>query len=497
MLNKILKQSLLTVGMIMSSSAVFSASTSNEALTCEYTSKFKDTLKVIRQDRPASIVHTDKTFSIGWAAYEYPTDASWEFEVDLTNAIQVQVLLRYVRYDDNMYIYVNDQEIFGRVGGGTKGFATNIDVGRFFKNGINTIRVRLINDIPTYAEIYALFEYSEGGCIPNELKRPSIPNMQDLQRCVIEDICTQPNETRVIDGIPVNRGCWQYQTVRTCYDFLEDTTSCKETPQSGGSCEVVSKQCLNEKSYTIGTNTFTGCTLYETKTRCTKPIDVSEMTQAELLEYNKENDARQLACKPVQTCVGADCYITDSERDKPDEDMPYVLALLELANQAGTYMDPNNMRLFDGVQSKCRSKRGFGALAQCCTGGDGNPPTAKNSSGQEVTATSDNVYEDLYAQENSKFNNNDGASSADLDYVQGGGNKYTYDSLYAPNEARYMLQGFEATTDSEIGQKSLENGGASKITAMGYGYSADGSSAGDQVNFSDYSQSSKSGTTDD
>ncbi|NNH76503.1 conjugal transfer protein TraN [Acinetobacter sp. ANC 5380] len=497
-MNKILRQSLLAVGMLLSSGAVFAGiNSSSDALTCTYTTKFKDTFKAIRQDRPVTINHTENSFSFGWWGRENYTDASWEFEVDLTNAIQVQVFLTYVRYDDNMYIYVNEREIFGRVGGGTSGFNTNVDVGRYFIDGVNKIRVRLLNNIPSVGEINAVFKYSEGGCVGNPVVRPPVPKLQDLQRCVVEDICTQPSETRKYGGVDVKRDCWQYTTVRTCYDFLENTETCKVTPQDGGSCEVVSKQCLDEKSYTVGSNEFKGCTLYETKTRCTKPIALSEMTQAELLEYNKENESRQLACKPIQTCVGDDCYIQNSERDSPDQDMPYVLALLEIGNQAGTYMDPNNIRLFDGVQNKCRSRRGFRALAQCCSGGGGSLPKAKKSSGQDVVATGDNVYADLYEKENSKFDDSNGKTNADLDYAQGGGNPYTYDSLYAPNEARYMLQGFEATTDSQIGQTALQNGGSSKITVMGYGYSPTGSATGDQVSFGEYSQNAKSGTTDD
>lgn len=485
------KQSLLGIGLLASSGFVFA----NDALTCSYTTKFKDTLKVIRQDRPVTINHTENTFGFSWSAREYPTDASWEFEVDLTNALQVQVRLRRVVYDDNMYIYVNGQEIFGRVGGGVNGFDANLDVGRYFKDGVNTIRVRLVNDIPQNAAIGATFEYSEGGCIANELPRPPVPKMQDLQRCVTEDICTKPFAKQNHAGLTIERGCWEYTTVRTCYDFLEDETTCKETPRQGGSCEVVSKECLNENEYTVGNNKFKGCTLYETKTRCTVPTTTAEMTPEELATYNKENSERQLACKPVQTCVGDDCYITATERDKPDEDMPYILALLEIGNQAGTYMTQDSIRLFDGVQSKCRSRRGFGALASCCEGGNGPVPTATNSKGQQVTATSDNTYANTFESLDAKYS--DPTASANEDFKQGGGNAYTYDALYAPNEARYMLQGTQSVSETDAGKEAFANGGASKLTAMGYGWSETGTGVGDQVTFGEYSQKNKSGTNDD
>ncbi|MFX2257472.1 conjugal transfer protein TraN [Acinetobacter variabilis] len=463
---------------------------------CSYTNNFRDTFQVIRQDRPVTVTLTDKTFGFSWAKKEYPTDASWEFKVNLTNADQVKVRLRQVVYDDNMYIYVNGQEIFGRIGGGVNGYDANLDVGRFFIDGENTIRVRLINDIPQNAAIGATFEYSEGGCTFPELPRPPIPPLPDMQRCVEQLVCTQPVATKQFAGQDVKRGCWQYKTTRTCYDFLEDTSTCKEpTPPTGGSCEVVSKQCLDEKEYKVGDNTFKGCTLYETRTKCTTPIKPEQMTPTELAAYNKENAERQLSCKPVQTCIGPNCYIGEQEKDKPDEDMPYILALLEIGNQAGKYMDKDNIRLFNGVKSQCRSRRGFGALAACCKGGSSKPPKATDSNGKEIVPTNENAFANTFSTVDQKYS--DPNATANQDFVNGGANPYTYDSMYAPNEALYMLQGTSSVAETKAGQEAFANGGGSKLTAMGYGYTPSGTATGDQKTFAEYSQVNKSGTRDD
>lgn len=467
----------------------------SSGIECKYTHNFRDTFTITRQDRPVNVIKTDTTFGFEWSAREYPTDASWEFTANLTNANQVRVRLRRVKYDDNMYIYVNGQEIFGRVGGGVNGYDTDIDVGKYFKDGLNTIRVRLINDIPHNAAIGAWFEYSEGGCTYNDLPRPPIPPLNDSQRCVEELICTQPVDTRTFNGIDVTRSCWQYQTKRTCYDFLEDKSTCKETPNTGGNCEIVSKTCLDENEYTVGNNKFKGCTLYETKTRCTIPIDPKNMTPSELAAYNKENADRRLSCKPVQTCVGPDCYITAQEKDKPDEDMPYVLALLEIGNQAGKYMDKNNIRLFNGVKSQCRSKRGFGALAACCKGGSGSPPKALDSSGNKIVPTNENAFKDTFSTVEKKYN--DPNATANQEFRNGGANPYTYDSMYAPNEAMYMLQGTSSVAETDAGKEALASGGGSKLTAMGYGYSPSGTATGDQQSYSQYSSQPKKGTGND
>lgn len=463
---------------------------------CSYTNNFRDTFQVVRQDRPVTVSLTDKTFGFSWAAREYPTDASWEFKVNLTNAEKVRVRLRRVVYDDNMYIYVNGQEIFGRVGGGVNGYDANLDVGRYFINGENSIRVRLVNDIPKNAAIGATFEYSEGGCTFPELPRPPIPALPDSQRCVESLVCTQPVDTRQFAGLDVSRNCWQWKTTRTCYDFIEDKSTCKvPTPPVGSSCEVVSKQCLDESEYTVGGNVFKGCTLYETKTKCTTPIKREDMTAAEGKAYDDENRERTLACKPVQTCIGPNCYIGEQEKDKPDEDMPYILTLLEIGNQAGKYMDKNNIRLFNGVKSQCRSRRGFGALAACCKGSSGSPPKATDSSGKQIVPTNENAFENTFKPVDQKYS--DPNATANQEYVNGGANPYTYDSMYAPNEAMYMLQGTASVAETNAGKEALEMGGGSKLTAMGYGFSPSGTATGDQKSFQEYSTKPVMGTSND
>lgn len=60
-------------------------------ITCNYTNNFRDTFKVVRQDRPVTVTKNETQFGFSWSAWEYPTDASWEFQVNLTNADQVRV----------------------------------------------------------------------------------------------------------------------------------------------------------------------------------------------------------------------------------------------------------------------------------------------------------------------------------------------------------------------------------------------------------------------
>lgn len=491
MMNSIVKtlmRTLLGTSILFSMGQAYAA----DGLKCNYTTSINDTFKVTRQDRPVTVNKTDTTFSFAWYGQENYTDARWTFTFDVIDPRFVRMALRHVRYDDNMGLYINGNEIFYGHRNGYDGYDANMELKNHFIKGTNTLEVRLINNIPKEGRIQAAFEFSEGGCEAIPLPRPIIPNLPDSMRCVESLICKEGASAKQINGMEVIRDCWNWETKRTCFDFREDRNQCAETPVDGASCEVVSRECVEEKEFTINGQVFNGCVRYETQTRCTKPVDINSMTEQERADFDKENARRRMLCKPVQTCVGDDCYINNDERDKPDEDMPFVLALLELGRQAGTYFDPANMRLFSGVDSRCRSMRGFGAMAGCCEVKD---PVATDSKGQQVKPTNANTFNNLYENVDKKFS--DPNTSYQEEYVHTGSSPYVYDPLYKPNEAAYMLQGTGAMKDTNAGTQGLAMGGASTVTVMGYGWSDSGTSTGDQQSFGSYSGVPNTATPDD
>lgn len=463
-----------------------------DSLKCNYTTSINDTFKVTRQDRPVNVYKTNNSFGFSWYGKEHYTDATWTFTFDVVDPRFVRMALRTVRFDDDMGLYINGNQIFYRSRGGYDGYDANMELKNHFVKGTNTLEVRLINNIPSEGRIQAAFEFSEGGCEAIPLPRPIIPNLADNMKCTESLLCTEGAAARQINGIEVIRDCWNWETKRTCFDFREDRNKCQVTPTDNGKCEVVSRECVEEKEYTVNGKTFNGCVRYETKTSCTKPVDINSMSQQERAEFNAENERRRMLCKPVQTCVGDSCYINDDERDKPDEDMPFVLALLELGRQAGTYFDPANMRLFSGIDNRCRSMRGFGAMASCC---EVKSPVATDSKGQQVAPTNANTFNNLYENVDQKFS--DPNTSYQKDYVQTGSSPYVYDPLYKPNEAAYMLQGTAAMKDTNAGAMGIEMGGASTVTVMGYGWSDSGTSTGDQKSFNNSSNTPNTATPDD
>lgn len=329
--------------------------------------------------------------------------------------------------------------------------------------------------------------------IQETTNRPAVEVLPNGKSCTTTaPVCTQGGETRTVAGIQIYKSCWGYSVSTTCKENFQDNTACREV-ESSGTCTISAKTCTSQRTVMIdGVNT-TQCTNYQVTYTCSTGTSTANMTPEQLAEFNKTNEQRRLMCKPVQTCVGENCYIGDSEKDKPDEDMPYVLALLEIGNQSAKYMDKDNLRLFSGVKTQCRSKRGFGLLKQCCKGGQA--PVAVNSSGQQVTATNANAYDATFQSQTQKYS--DPTATANQEYLNGGANPYTYDSLYAPNEARYMLQGTESLAETDAGKEALANGGGAKLTVMGYGYSASGTATGDQQSVSQYSSKPKSTTGDD
>lgn len=486
---------LMLSGLLMSGIAGFNNSAmADSGLICQFPNSIRDSLVMTRADRPVKFTKPAGGFVVDWAAREDFSDLYFTFKFNVQDRSLAKMMLRRARYDDSLYVSINGTQVFAGVNDGLTARDVNVALTPYLKDGPNVLDMRLLNTYPTAVHILTEFDYSEGGCKATVLPKPNVPPMPDSARCVESLVCTEPKETRTFEGVDVTRDCWKWETKRSCYDFIEDKSTCNVQPTSpAGSCEIVSKDCLNEKEFNVNGNTFKGCTLYETKYQCTEPVDIGSLSTAERQAYIAEAATRRSLCKPVQTCVGENCYIEKADRDKPDSDMPYVLALLQVGQEASSYMDLAKMKIFNGTVSRCRSKRGFGALAACC---EVTSPVAKNSKGQNVTPTNSETFAEANSLVNKKFD--DPNASYQQDYVQAGSNPYAYDALYKPNEANYMLQGTQAMVSTKAGSMAMATeGGAASVTVMGYGYSNSGATTGDQVTFTDYSKVPNTGTAND
>ena len=194
-------------------------------------------------------------------------------------------------------------------------------------------------------------------------------------------------------------GCYKKQETYACFTGRTDTSEC-DSYASNPNCTLQSSQC-DPADMVNGQCTF------ETRTyRCmSSPPQTNTVTD----------------CSGQLFCQDGKCFDKGYENDP---DFARSMALMEAAREAGTYMDPNSMEIFKGVDSRCKIKL-FG-LANCCKksgGGEGYSNNLLFKIGMQVGAE---------------------AFSA--------GSKYVYDALYS-NSPEFLQKGFEAM----IGAPSWSN----------------------------------------
>jgi conjugal transfer mating pair stabilization protein TraN len=128
-------------------------------------------------------------------------------------------------------------------------------------------------------------------------------------------------------------------------------------------------------------------------------------------------------CGSQQFCIDGQCFDTSHA---PDADFARAIAGMEAQREAGQYLDPNGLIVFQGYDNRCRKKL-FG-LVNCCKGG--------GSSGSLISNMS------LIA----------GAGGQVVGAV---GSSYTFDALFASEAPDFVIQGFEALFGAGGGSSAL------------------------------------------
>lgn len=193
-------------------------------------------------------------------------------------------------------------------------------------------------------------------------------------RCTLaEHVCVEGPETRVVNGLPVTKDCWKWQDNYTC---VSDTLASDCQPFIEQGCRLVDTQCVNTDD--AGT-----CNLYDKTYSCeTKPASSTTTQQCS-----------------SSFCSDGQCYDTSNS---PDKDIGAAITMMEVLRQAGTYIDPETMRIFNGDAGTCRVRL-FG-MKNCCksSGGGGSYSNGSmlggvvsNAAGQAVRYGSYYVYDSL------------------------------------------------------------------------------------------------------
>lgn len=189
-------------------------------------------------------------------------------------------------------------------------------------------------------------------------------------------------QTRIINDYPVTRSCWAYANKFSCVD----NNSVSDCAQSfvGDCVQNGPQQCIDYDTF------FNPpvCTAYQTSFRC------------------KQADA---VYETVADCGGL---------NPSDQDFARTVTFLEAGREAGAYLDPATMKVFNGADSRCKRKL-FGLVNCCKRAGSGT----------------------------GSLNNLNVAMAAGSSLGKAAFSTYTFDALFASDAPNWAITGFEHLFD--------------------------------------------------
>ena len=224
---------------------------------------------------------------------------------------------------------------------------------------------------------------------------PSV-HAADCQKAA--ESCVEGPETRNIGGYPVYRDCWRYRSQYSCVSQAM-TDDCQPLRNRG--CSQIGSRCVD-------TNPQGACMLYEQTWQC---------------RVSSGSTSTITNCGGQQFCLDGKCFDTGNT---PDADFARMVTAMEVQREAGKYVDPSTLVVFQGYDNRCRKKL-FG-LVNCCKG-------AGSSS--------------------SLFSNLNLILGAGGQVMGAVGSSYTYDALFASDAPNMVLAGFEALFGAGGGSSAL------------------------------------------
>lgn len=214
----------------------------------------------------------------------------------------------------------------------------------------------------------------------------------------VTEVCVDGPATKQISGYSVYRDCWRYQAGYNCLS-QKTVDDCGPLRERG--CSQTGSTCIDTASNGL-------CQLYEQTYQC----KVSGGTTSTVAN-----------CGSQQFCMEGNCFSTAYQ---PDADFAKSVAMLEAVREAGKYLDPNSLSVFNGYDNRCRKKL-FG-LVNCCSGGG-------------IDA--------------SLFTNLNLILAAGGQVLGAAGSSYTYDALFAADAPQSVMAGFEALFGAGGGTSAL------------------------------------------
>tara|TARA_B100000745_G_scaffold96116_1_gene60812 strand:- start:13467 stop:15206 length:1740 start_codon:yes stop_codon:yes gene_type:complete len=156
------------------------------------------------------------------------------------------------------------------------------------------------------------------------------------------ETCTAPNETRVINGLPVTRPCWEWSRTYQCQGLLpaNDCAALEARPE----CAFSHDECL---SYDADGTT---CNVYDRWFQCTTPNTGTPPPPA-------------YVCAGDLYCINGECTSVTREASTEFKD---AMVAMNVMGELRDEFDPNQLKIFSGENLKC-TKKVFG-LSNCCSG---------------------------------------------------------------------------------------------------------------------------------
>ena len=155
------------------------------------------------------------------------------------------------------------------------------------------------------------------------------------------ELCTQGEETRIVDGVAITQPCWEWQRTYQC-NIISSASDCTEL-EANGACVFARTECLDDDE-------DGECRVEERVYRCPTP-------------GSSQAGAPQYICGDDVYCINGDCEPIVREASTELKD---ALVALHAIDQAGKEFDENDLSLFRGARETCH-KPVFG-LINCCAG---------------------------------------------------------------------------------------------------------------------------------
>ncbi len=156
------------------------------------------------------------------------------------------------------------------------------------------------------------------------------------------EVCTAPDETRVINGLSVTRSCWEWQRTYQCQG-VAPANDCAAL-EARSDCKFSHDECLSFDPDGVT------CNVHDRWYQCTLPQTGTSASAA-------------YVCAGDLYCIDGEC--TQVTREASTEFKDAMVAMNVIGNLRDGF-DPDQLKIFSGEHLRCTRKI-FG-LSNCCSG---------------------------------------------------------------------------------------------------------------------------------